>query len=646
MSALLTWASGVARAEAPGAHWIFFADRQAGDLEAQLRERERELDPRAVARRRRVMGRAVDENDLLPSAAYLEHVATTGARVRSISRWLNAVSVEATESQLDQLRTLPEVSRVAPVARQHRVPEVEGAIGTTVPSDPGEPGTISENHLAPDAGVSFDYGPTKAQLDLIGAPAAHACGLTGKGIVVGFLDSGFELTHPATKHIHVLGQHDFVKGDDVVSNEAGDPRDQATHGTSTLSLLAGLDPGNYVGGAPDVSVLLAKTEDVSSEVMSEEDNYVAGLEWVEMKGADLASSSLGYLDWWKPEDFDGKTAPTTKAVNAAVTRGMVCLTATGNEGPGEKTLGVPADAVGVLSIGAVGLNGSIASFSSRGPTADGRIKPEFVAPGARVRVAVATGGYMNGDGTSYATPLAAAMVALLLQSNPTLTPSQVFDILKASAVTKGPPDNTYGYGLIDIAKATADYCSCRDADGDGAKSNACGGPDCNDDDAKVHPGAAELCTGGLDENCDGLIDGADPACAGTTPPPAAGSSGMAGAAGAIASVPAAGATGSAGASGTAGATTAAPSLPAAGTTAAAGSGVAPTGTTTNAITAAGTSAPVVSMIAPPANAAEGGGCNTTPARSESGFALLSGVSLTLLGMRRRRSAARGTAARR
>src|SRR5262245_5388574 len=112
--ALLSGASGVARAEAPSAYWIFFADRQAGDLEAQLRERERELDPRAVARRRRVMGRAVDESDLPPSAAYVEHVETTGARVRRVSRWLNAISVEATGSQLDQVRTLPEVSRVVP----------------------------------------------------------------------------------------------------------------------------------------------------------------------------------------------------------------------------------------------------------------------------------------------------------------------------------------------------------------------------------------------------------------------------------------------------------------------------------------------------------------------------------------------------
>ncbi|MEZ4430609.1 MAG: S8 family serine peptidase, partial [Nannocystaceae bacterium] len=442
------------------------------------------LSPRALARRQRVRGdQGVDARDLPIAPAYLQAVAATGARVRVASRWLNAVSVDATPAQRAARVELAGVAWVAPVRRGWRdVPVVESR------------------------SLQRDLGLADAQLEQIGADYLQQCGLSGAGVVVGVQDSGFLRTHKAIAGIPVIAARDFVNGDDEVGPEEGDPDDQHIHGSLVLSLLAGDDPGTFRGAAPGVRVLLSKTEDVSQEVMAEEDYFVAGIEWIEAEGADIFTASLGYFDWYQADDFDGQTAVTTQAVEVAVANGLIVFNAMGNAGPGPTTMGAPADAAGAISIGATDFAGTIAPFSSRGPTADGRVKPDVSAPGVDVVFASPNSldEYGATNGTSLATPLAAGVGALLLEADPTLTPETMAERLRSTASQADAPDNDYGWGVLDGRAAVGAYCECSDVDDDGHRDVACDGDDCDDTRDDVYPGAAEVCDG-VDNNCDDVL---------------------------------------------------------------------------------------------------------------------------------------------
>ena len=493
--ALLSVVGSPASARAGEHVWVHFVDKgpaARGDaLEQALADRHAELLPRTLARRQRTRGPvAVDARDLPVPADHIAHVEATGARIRVTSRWLNAVSVDATPAQLARIAALPEVSHLAPVARARRDPSPS----LTASPLPGEHG------VAP-------FGLAQAQLELIGATTLQQeCGLTGAGVVVGVQDTGFDLDHQALAGVTVLAAHDFIDDDDDVSTEPGDPDQQASHGTRVLALLAGSDPGTFMGVAPGVSLILSKTEEAFSETPVEEDYYVAGLEWIELQGADVFTASLGYLDWYQYSDFDGQTTVTAIAVDAAFDNGLVVLASLGNSGPAPMTLSTPSDALGAIGVGAVDLAGVVAGFSSRGPTADGRIKPDVVAPGAGITSVAygTTDQYAGVDGTSAATPMAAGLVALLLEARPMLTAQELQDLLRETSSQAGAPDNDYGYGLLDGRLASGDACGCNDSDADGHVGVLCGGDDCEDGVGAAYPGGTEICDG-FDDDCDGTL---------------------------------------------------------------------------------------------------------------------------------------------
>jgi hypothetical protein len=383
-----------------------------------------------AARRRASVGAAEPKlTDLPPWPGYVDALRDAGCVVRVRSRLLNAVSVLPRDVTPEELAALPFVDSLRPVGRSVPIPLPD--------KSPAAAASISDGQLA-QSGIS----------DL------HQRGYSGEGVLLGVLDTGFQMDHPCLSGLEVAGAWDFIDGDPDVSQQPGDPQSQACHGTAVLSILGGWEPGVYAGGAPDASFLLAKTEDYGDEYQQEEDFWVAGLEWADSAGAWVVSSSLGYIDWYGWEDLDGNTAVTTQAADLAAAGGLMVYNAVGNDGPESGTLIAPADGDSVFALGAVTSAGDVAGFSSRGPTADGRIKPDGCCRGVSVVTAVWNGmGYQSGNGTSFATPLAASAAGLLLQAHPEWNVFDVRDALLATAGSAQSPDNARGWGVLDAEAA-------------------------------------------------------------------------------------------------------------------------------------------------------------------------------------------------
>ncbi len=431
--------------EGPWVVWVYFRDKglSGGALESALNAAETDLSPRAARRRAKVSlrdGRLVDEADLAVHPDYLVRARSTGAAYRQTSRWLNAASYKVTRAQAERLSRLECVAGMDLVNRTRRA-AIPTPVGDPVPVVP-RPGIGKSS-----ASGTVDYGANLDAMIQVDVPPLHDAGLSGEGVLIGMLDTGFRTTHEALQGIPVLGTWDFINNASDVDTT---PLGSRNHGTMTLSTVAGNMPGSLVGPAYGASVVLAKTEDISQEVPIEEDFWVAGLEWIESFGADIASSSLSYFDWYDFSDLDGNTAVTTIVADLAVGRGVVVVNSAGNSRTTTGTIGAPADGDSVLTVGAVDINGTVTYFSSPGPTFDGRIKPEVAALGLANTVADPNNdhAYLTASGTSFSCPLAAGVVALMLERVPQLTPMQVIEALQQTASQAATPDNDMGWGIV------------------------------------------------------------------------------------------------------------------------------------------------------------------------------------------------------
>jgi subtilisin family serine protease len=318
--------------------------------------------------------------------------------------------------------------------------------------------------------VSGFYGRSAIQVGQLNLDKLHKAGFTGQGITIAVIDAGFNLSHQAFNHsqkaIRIKAQWDFVENDgDVIPGPDLHPT-HYDHGTSVLGAIASYAPNELVGTAFDADFILCNAEDGETEYYLEERWYVAALEYAESHGADVLTSSLVLYGGYTQEQTDGKTAVMTQGLNIAAGNGVICLTGCGNNGhdqdPATAHLMVPGDAPDVISVGALNADGTIARFSSDGPSAAGRLKPEVLAMGSRAATISATDdkAFSGASGTSIATPILAGAVACLLQTHPGWTVQELRKALFESADffrQNGTPDPLYvhGYGIPDVFRAAA-----------------------------------------------------------------------------------------------------------------------------------------------------------------------------------------------
>jgi serine protease AprX len=424
------------------------------------------LSNRAIQRRIN-QGIAIDSTDLPVNQTYINGVLSIGGTLLTKTKWFNAITIAVSDTTI-----IPAILALPYVAYVERTYPPFGR-----KTDKKQRPRFNIESYGDDFSLNYDnmldakfaqdifsiktinYGAAYNQVNMIGVDYLHAIGFTGEGMVIAVLDAGFYdvdnlLVFDSLRSSgKILGTYDFV-------NPGGNVYTQNTHGMMVLSTMGANLPGQLVGTAPHASYWLLRTEDAPTEYRIEEDNWIAGAEFADSVGADIINSSLGYTEFYDPaqdytySDMDGNTARVTKGANMASSKGILVVNSAGNSGNSPwHYIGAPADGFDVLTIGAVDDNGIIADFSSRGPTFDGRTKPNVVAVGKGTQVVFSSGNIGPGNGTSFSGPIIAGAAACLWQAHPTLTNTQVKSFIEQSASKYPLYDTIYGYGIPNFAAA-------------------------------------------------------------------------------------------------------------------------------------------------------------------------------------------------
>ncbi|MBI3220146.1 MAG: S8 family peptidase [Bacteroidetes bacterium] len=402
------------------------------------------LSAKSIARRTRLKI-TITEEDLPVNSTYVAQVKATGAKTFFTSKWWNGVLVQTDAATVTTIEALPFVQKVDRVADGPKLLNGRMAKNEQVESTTAE--------------------TTDFQLSQLGINRMQAENYLGQNIDIAQFDSGWKGANLSTPFAHIFNSGRIKETKNFVRNTT-DVFFDDTHGTSVLSVMAGLIPGSFTGGSYQANFYLYETEDKLTEYRIEEYNWTFAAERADSVGVDVINSSLGYntfddpaMDYTKA-NLDGKTSVISIAAKKVISKGIVVVSAAGNEGGKSwQTITMPADVDGMISVGAISSDGFKSSFSSTGPTADGRIKPDVVALGSGTATIGPTGLLSATNGTSVASPLITSLVAGLIQAFPTASPQQIYQAIIYSASQYQKPDNQLGYGIpnYDRAKSYLTY---------------------------------------------------------------------------------------------------------------------------------------------------------------------------------------------
>lgn len=437
--------------------WVYFKDKP--NSATYLSNPLMMLTQRALDRRIN-QGIALDIKDVPIYQPYIDEItASTGITVKAKSKWLNCLHIRGSQADINALKLLASVLQVDFADKSLNISGKK-----TTAKLKFKPVNKTLQTL-----TSFNYGSSANQIQMLNGHLLHQLNYTGTGKIIAVLDAGFPEVNTATPFQRLRDNNQILGGYNYVTKST-DFYSGVTHGTAVLSLMGGFVDGQLVGTAPDAQYYLFITEDDLTENPVEESNWVEAAEEADRLGVDIITTSLGYFAFDNPAyghtyaDMTGNLAFASQGANIAFSKGIFVVASAGNEGgTSEPHIGVPAEALNVLGIGAVKADRTYAAFSSIGPSFDGRVKPDVMAQGLNPYYSDTSGNITNnGGGTSFACPITAGLVACLWQALPGKTNAQIKQLITQSADNFNPiveSRTQYGYGIPDFNLALSNGLS-------------------------------------------------------------------------------------------------------------------------------------------------------------------------------------------
>ena len=407
--------------------------------------------------RRTIQNIAIDSKDVPIHQPYIDQIiATNGIEVKAKSKWLNALHVRGSIVDIQNLVSLSFVDHLQFADRN-----LNGAnkIKTKKITNTSKTAALHKVNKTTETTSAFLYGNSANQVNMLHVDYLHDQNYTGSGKIIAVMDAGFpnvNVVAPFQRlrdNNQILGGYNFVdRTDNFYTGNS--------HGTLVLSTMGGYVENELVGTAPNAAYYLFMTEDAASENPVEESYWVEAAEVADSLGVDVITTSLGYFGYDNPNysytyaDMNGTTSFIARGADIAFSRGMICVVSAGNSGTtANPNIGVPADAFTVLTVGAVKSDETYATFSSIGPSFDGRVKPDVMAQGQNSVLSNTSGVITTASGTSFSGPIMAGAIASFWQAAPNLTNQQIVTLVKESADRYTNPTNQYGYGIPDFQEA-------------------------------------------------------------------------------------------------------------------------------------------------------------------------------------------------